>query len=390
MPLQEPAVSLSPRGVSRILSGHPWVYRSDIRGTEGVAGGDTVRVEDERGRFFGRGWYSTASQIALRMLTRADVPIDESYLAARLEGAADYRSRVVENTTAFRLVYAESDGLPGVVVDRYGDYFVLQTLTQATERRKEVLVRLLQERYSAKGMVERNDPKVRRLEGLEQKMGVLAGECPPEVVVEENGVRSAYDLLGGQKTGGFLDQRENRAAAARYARGDVLDCFCYAGGFALTVSRKAQQVEAIDSGPAALAAARRNLELNSVGNVRLREANVFDVLKSYDEAGRRFDTIILDPPAFAKNKASLEPARRGYKEINLRALKLLRPGGLLITCSCSYHIPESMLLEILAEAALDARRQVLVVERRTQARDHPLLLTMPESHYLKCLIVVAC
>ncbi len=387
MPTREPQVSLSLRGVNRILSGHPWVYRSDIRAAEGLEPGAAVQVRDERGRFLGRGWFSTASQIALRLLTREDVPIDDAFLAGRLEAAADYRGRVVENTTAYRLVYGESDGLPGLVVDRYADYFVIQTLTQAAERLKNTFVRLLEERFRPAGIVERNDPKGRQLEGLEQRTGVLAGECPPEVVVEENGVRFAYDLLRGQKTGGFLDQRENRAAVARYARGSVLDCFCYAGGFALTLGAWAEQVEAIDNAPTALAAARRNLELNGTRNVVLREANVFDVLKAYSEAGRQFDMVILDPPAFAKNKASLEPARRGYKEINLRALKLLRPGGTLVSCSCSYHVAESMLLELVAEAALDAGRQVVVMERRTQARDHPILLTMPESHYLKCMVL---
>lgn len=385
----EPRVTLTPRGVNRILSGHPWVYRSDIRAAEGVAPGDTVRVQDERGRLLGKAWYSSASQIALRLLTRQDLAIDDAFVAARLAAAAAFRSRVVENTTAYRLVYGESDGLPGLIVDRYADYLVVQTLIQATERRKQTIVRLLQEQFSPPGILERNDPKVRRLEGLEQQVGVLVGDCPAEVLAEENGVRFAYDLRGGQKTGAFLDQRENRAATARYARGEVLDCFCYAAAFALTVAPRAAQVEAIDSAPAALAAARRNLELNAARNVTLREANVFDVLKAYSDAGRQFDMVILDPPAFAKNRASLEAARRGYKEINLRALKLLRPGGTLVTCSCSYHLPESMLLEIVAEAALDVHRQVLVVERRTQGRDHPILLTMPESHYLKCLILTA-
>lgn len=383
----EPHLTITAHGASRILSGHPWVYRSDLRAAVAVEPGDTVRVLDERGRFLGKAWFSSASQIALRLLTREDTPIDDAYLAARLAAAETYRKCVVEDTTTYRLVYGESDGLPGLIVDRYADYLVLQTLTQATERRRETFVQILQERFAPAGIIERNDPKVRRLEGLEQRVGVLAGACPPEVIVEENGIRFACDLLAGQKTGAFLDQRENRAAAARYARGEVLDCFCYAGGFALTVARAAARVEAIDSAPAVLAAARRNIELNGAQNVSLREANVFDLLKASRDAGRHFDTIILDPPAFAKNRASLEPARRGYKEINLRALKLLRPGGVLVTCSCSYHIPESMLLEIVAEAALDARRGVVVVERRTQARDHPILLTMPESHYLKCLIL---
>jgi 23S rRNA (cytosine1962-C5)-methyltransferase len=272
-------------------------------------------------------------------------------------------------------------------VDRYADWLVIQTLSQATDRRKMEIVDILQELFSPKGIVERNDPKVRLLEGLEQNVSVLAGDVPPEIIASENGTRFHYDVMKGQKTGGFLDQRENRRAAAAYSNGEVLDCFTYNGGFALTIAPRCQQVEAIDLSPAAIEAGRRNQELNQTSNVNFREGNAFDVLKQYDEQGRRFDMILLDPPAFAKNRASVPAARRGYKEINLRSLKLLRPAGYLVTCSCSHHIPEHLFLEILAEAANDARRQTVVVERRTQARDHPILLTVPETHYLKCLIV---
>jgi 23S rRNA (cytosine1962-C5)-methyltransferase len=348
-----------------------------------------VRLCDEDGRFLGKGWFSSRSQIAVRLLTREDVAIDETYFRSRMEAAIRYRERVVENATAYRLIYGESDGLPSLVLDRYGDFLVLQTLSQATERRKEEFVRLLSERLSPHAILERNDPKVRWLEGLEEKVGVLAGRYEGPVQADENGLRFVYDLLAGQKTGGFLDQRENRLAAASYARGEVLDCFCYGGGFGLTAARFVQSVEGIDLSPEALAVAEQNVRLNSIINARFRAANAFDVLKEYSEAGRRFDTIILDPPAFAKNRSSVPAARRGYKEINLRALKLLRAGGILVTCSCSHHVPESLLLEIVAEAALDARRSVMVVERRTQARDHPILLTHPESCYLKCIILAA-
>lgn len=385
--MTEPQVTLTARGAQRILSGHFWVYRSDIRATENVEPGDTVRLRDERGRFLGKAWLSTHSQIAIRLITRDDRPIDDDYVRSCLEAALAYRKRVVEQATAYRLIYGESDGLPSLIVDRYADTFVLQTLSQATERRQGDFVRLLQELFSPRAIVERNDPKVRRLEGLEPSVGVLAGELPPEVVVEEDGLHFACNLLHGQKTGAFLDQRENRLAAAAYARGEVLDSFCYAGGFALHAARRAQSVQGIDLSSAAVAAAAKNAALNGITNASFREANAFDVLKAYAEAGRQFDAVILDPPAFAKSRASLPAARRGYKEINLRALKLLRPGGFLVTCSCSQHVPESLLLEIVAEAALDARRTAVVVERRTQARDHPILLTLPESHYLKCLIL---
>lgn len=382
----EGSVVISPRGVDRLRAGHLWVYRSDVR-TAQAEPGAVVRLTDERGRFQGRAFYSDKSQIAIRLLTRTDVPVNRAFFAERLRRAARYRDRIVENSEACRLVYSEADLLPSLIVDRYGDFLVLQTLSQATERLKEVFLDILVEMFSPKGVLERNDPRVRLLEGLEQRVGVLHGEVPPEIQVKENGVAFVYDLLRGQKTGSFLDQRENHGAARRYASGDVLDCFSYQGGFALTIADRCARVEGIEMAPAALAAARRNQELNGISNVQFREGNTFDVLKEYDEADRRFQMVILDPPAFAKNRDSIPAAQRGYKEINLRALKLLEPGGFLITCSCSYHISEPLFLQILAEAATDARRSVAVVERRTQAQDHPILLTMPETHYLKCLII---
>jgi len=385
--MPEPQVTLTSHGSSRLLAGHFWVYRSDIRSADGVEPGDTVRLADERGRFLGKAWFSSHSQIALRLITREDIPIDDDYFRQRIETAIRFRERVVENSTAYRLLYAESDGVPSLIVDRYGETLVIQTLSQATERRKTDLVRLLLERFSPQAIVERNDPKVRLLEGLEQSVSVLAGKCEGEVQADENGLRFSYDVLHGQKTGAFLDQRENRLAASNYAMGEVLDCFSYTGGFALTAARFVRSVEGIDMSAQAVAAAQRNAQLNGIANATFREANAFDVLKQYDDAGRKFDTLVLDPPAFAKNRASLPAAQRGYKEINLRALKLLKTGGVLVTCSCSHHIPESLLLEIVAEASLDAHRNLVVVERRTQSRDHPILLTLPETHYLKCLLL---
>ena len=385
-PMTEGLVVISPRGVERLRSGHLWVYRSDIRSARAEPGA-VVRLVDERGNFVGRAFYSDKSQISIRLLTREDVPVDRAFLAARIRRAAAYRDLVVENSDACRLVYSEADLLPSVIIDRYGDYFVLQTLSQASDRLKGTLVDILVERFSPKGIVERNDPKVHMLEGLEQRVSVLYGEVPAEILAKENGVTFVCDLAKGQKTGSFLDQRENHLAARRYASGDVLDCFSYQGGFALTVADRSAHVEGIDMAPAAVEAARRNQQLNSISNATFREGNTFDLLKEYDEAGRRFQMVILDPPAFAKNRDAIPAARRGYKEINLRALKLLRPGGYLVTCSCSYHITEPLFLQLLAEAANDARKNIVVVERRTQAKDHPILLTMPETHYLKCFIV---
>jgi len=349
--------------------------------------GAIVRVNDERGHFQGRAFYSDRSQIAIRLLTRDDIPIDRNFFASRLRQAAEYRERVVQNTAAYRMVYSEADHLPSIIVDRYGDYLSIQTLSQAADKQKALLVDLLTEMFSPKGIVERNDPKVRLLEGLEQSVSVLHGEVPDEALAQENGITFVYDLQKGQKTGGFLDQRENHFAAGRYASGYVLDCFSYQGGFALTIAGNCRHVEAIDMAPAAVAASRRNQQLNNISNVTFREGNTFDLLKEYDEVGRKFDMVVLDPPAFAKNRDSIPAAQRGYKEINLRALKLLRPGGYLVTCSCSYHITEPLFLQIVAEAANDSRKSVVVGERRTQAQDHPVLLTMPETHYLKCLIV---
>lgn len=381
----EGSAIISPRGVDRLRSGHLWVYRSDVRSVHAEPGA-IVRLADERGNFQGRAFYSDKSQISIRLLTREDKPVDKAFFTERIRCAAEYRNIVVENSDACRLVYSEGDLLPSLIVDRYGDYIVLQTLSQGTDRLKNLFVEILVELFSPRGVLERNDPRVRLLEGLEQRVGILHGEVPPEICVRENGVAFAHDLLKGQKTGSFLDQRENHWAARRYASGEVLDAFSYQGGFALSVADRCAHVHGIELAPAALEVARRNQALNSAANVDFREGNAFDILKEYDDAGRRFDVVILDPPAFAKNRDSIPAAQRGYKEINLRAMKLLRPGGFLVTCSCSYHITEPLFLQIVAEAAVDAHKAVVIAERRTQAQDHPILLTMPETHYLKCLI----
>ena len=384
--MAENTVTISARGVERLRAGHLWIYRSDVRSAEAEPGA-IVRVNDERGRFHGRAFYSDKSQIAIRLLTSHDEPVDRAFFAQRLRCAAEFRTRIVENTEAYRLVYGEADMLSSLVVDRYGDYLVIQTLSQGTERHKDLFVQILVELFSPKGILERNDPKVRLLESLDQRVAVLYGQIPAEITAKENGISFIYDLQKGQKTGSFLDQRENHWAARRYASGDVLDCFTYQGGFALTLADRCDHVEAIDMAPAAIEAAKRNQQLNSISNIQFREGNTFDILKEYDEVGRRFNAVILDPPAFAKNRDSIAAAHRGYKEINLRALKILQPGGFLVTCSCSYHITEALFLQIIAEAANDAHKAVAVVERRTQAQDHPILLTMPETHYLKCLVI---
>jgi 23S rRNA (cytosine1962-C5)-methyltransferase len=384
--MAEGQVKISQRGADRIRSGHLWVYRSDVRSADAQSG-DTVRVTDERDNFVGQAFFSSRSQITLRFLTREDVAIDTDFLRSRIRAAAQYRKHIVADTEAYRLIYSESDLLPSVIVDRYADWLVLQTLSQGAERRKQEIVSLLVEMFAPRGILERNDPRVRELEGLERRNSVLHGEVPEKIIAAQNDIRFLHDLHSGQKTGGFLDQRENHRAAAAYASGEVLDCFTYHGGFALTLAAKAAHVEAADLSGAAITMARENQLLNSIKNVSFTEANCFDALKAYDTSRRSFDMVILDPPAFAKNRESVPAAVRGYKEINLRAMKILKPRGVLVTCSCSYHIPEALFLQLLAEAANDARRYIQVLERRTQARDHSILLTMPETHYLKCFVI---
>jgi 23S rRNA (cytosine1962-C5)-methyltransferase len=380
-------ITIADRGAGRILSGHPWIYRTDVLDGSKADPGAVVRIQDRRRRYLGQALYSGKSQIALRLLTRERRPFDRAFLAERVAAAAHYREVVAAGAGACRIVSSEGDLLPSLIVDRYGDCYVIQTLSQGMDRLKPALVEILQEQFSPRSIVERNDSPVRALEDLPETKGVIAGEEPGEVIAEDNGVRFAYDLVGGQKTGGYLDQRENRAAALQYARGRLLDCFTYAGGFAITLARASESVLALDSSAEALATARRNQELNGLGNIEWREANCFDYLKAADQSAERFDTVVLDPPAFARHKSDLEGALRGYKELNLRALKILNRGGFLITCSCSYHVSEADFIETVAGAALDAHRSVQVVERRTQSRDHPILLTVPETHYLKCLIL---
>lgn len=379
-------IIVSSRGAERVRSGHLWVYRSDLR-ESAATGGAVVRVVDERQRFVGRALYSDASEIALRLLSTRDEEIDREWWRRRLRAAAARRAGLADETTAYRLVFSEGDLLPSLIVDRYGDLLVLQTLSQGTEKLKGELVELLVEEFSPRAVVERNDVRVRSYEGLPLTTGVVYGEAPPELEVVQHGVRFLVAPLGGQKTGSFLDQRENHFAARRLARGRGLDCFSFNGAFALHLAGRCESVLGLDISGEAVMAAERNARLNGAPHVEFRAANVFDALREMEAAGERFDTIVLDPPAFAKNRGSVPGAARGYKEINLRALKILNPGGALITCTCSYHMSESMFLGLVAEAATDARRQIQLVEKRMQASDHPVLLGVPETFYLKCLML---
>jgi len=379
-------VVINARGEQRVRDGHPWIYRADVVDVE-ATGGDVVQVIGPRRRTIGYALFSDRSQIPIRMLTHGESPADEGLLRQRIARAIAVRDSLHIDATAYRLIHGEADLLPSLVVDKYGDQLVIQTLSQGMDRLLPVVARVLGELLSPAGILARNDPRVRTLEGLEQIVEVVSGTIPETVVVREGPIEYDVDLRKGQKTGLFLDQRENREAAARYARGRLLDGFSYHDGFALRLAAQCAEVEALDISADAVARIQMNAERNHVTNLRAREANVFDELRHCERTGVRFETIVLDPPAFAKNKASVPNALAGYKEINLRAMRLLEPGGHLITCSCSYNVNEEMFAAMLHEASIDAHTPVTIVEKRMQGRDHPVLVGVPETHYLKCFIL---
>jgi 23S rRNA (cytosine1962-C5)-methyltransferase len=382
-------VRLTAKGVRWRRTGHPWVYRNDLEGSPEIPPGDLVAVADPAGRFLGQAFYSAASRIALRFVTEGDEPVNRDFWEVRLKRALDYRRRVVAETDACRLIYGEADGFPGLVVDSYGGHLALQTLHPGMERRLPEIMELLTAHLSPLSLTLRHDAEVRLQEGLPLLVETVLGELPPRVEVREGPVRLWVDVRNGQKTGLFLDQRENRLAAAAFGQGEVLDAFAYQGAFAMHLAPGAQRVTLVDSSGPALAVAQDNASLNGFNHVDLVKANVFVFLKEAVAAGRRFDCISLDPPAFAKSRRDRDAAYKGYKEINRRAFQLLNPGGVLITCSCSYNLSEPEFLEIVRAAAADAHRQARLVERRGAAKDHPALLSLPESLYLKCLILEA-
>ena len=380
-----PTVIISSRGEQRIASGHPWVYRADVLDLH-ATGGDQVVVRGRRGRTLGHALFSDHSQIALRMLTIGGEPPDAGLVRRRIEAALRFRQSLRIDASAYRLIHGEADLLPALIVDRYGDHLVVQALSQGMDRLLPSIVAVLEDLLHPRGILGRNDVHARTLEGLDRRVDVLAGEVPELVTVMESGIVYDVDLRAGQKTGLFLDQRENRAAAASYAGGRLLDCFTYNGGFALTLAARCRQTIAIDVSTDAIERVRSNAERNGLA-IEARVGNVFDELRALERMGERFDTIVLDPPAFAKSKAAVPRATTGYKEINLRALKLLNRGGTLVTCSCSYHVHEAAFAEIIYSAAVDAGALVSVTEKRMQSRDHPVLLGVPETYYLKCFIL---
>jgi len=378
--------AITRKGEDRARGGHPWIYRSDVADVH-AAPGDLVAVTGSRGRVVGHALFSDRSEITLRMVSLGPEPPPATFVRDRLETALRFRDALHLDATAYRLVHGEADRLPSLIVDRYGDYLVVQALSQGIDRRLAEITAALTELVRPRGILARNDPRVRQLEGLEQQVAALAGDVPEAIEITEGAVRYQVDPWRGQKTGLFLDQRENREAALRYARGRLLDAFSYNGGFALALAPRCDSVLAVDISEDAVARIRANAAANNLSHVEARAMNVFDELRELERAGARFDTIVLDPPAFAKNKASVRKALSGYKEINLRALKLLEPGGFLITCSCSYNVSEAMFLDVVGEAAIDAHAEVSLVEKRSQGRDHPILLNVPETYYLKCLIL---
>lgn len=385
--LQLPTVQISERGATRIKQGHVWVYRSDLISFDGVGPGALIRLADERGKPLGTAFYSSSSQIAIRLLSPEPVEDLAGLIRRRIGQAIDYRERVVRDTDAYRLIFSEADFLPGLIVDRYNDMLSLQILTQAMDAAplRQAIVLELNERIGPASIAERVDARVRDLEQLPPRpSGLIQGE-KTATIITMNGVQFYFQALEGQKTGAYLDQRENYAAAARYARGEALDVFSYHGGFALHMAKGCSKVTGVDSSRPALEIADQNAARNGC-EIEWIEANAFDLLKDYSASGRQYDVIVLDPPAFAKSKRTLDTARRGYKELNLRALKMLRPGGILVTCSCSYHVSQPEFMAVVAEAARDAHRTLRIIETRTQAKDHPILASVPETAYLKCII----
>jgi 23S rRNA (cytosine1962-C5)-methyltransferase len=388
-PANGPSIRVSPRGASRLKEGHVWVYRSDIVSTNDAPPGSVVTVTDHRGKPLGTAFYSSSSQIAIRRISHDPVADVSALLRHRIADAIAYREAVVHDTDAYRVIFSEADGLPGIIVDRYSDILSLQILTQAVDADsvRQLLLSELSDRLNPNSVVERVDPRIRELEDLSpRESGLLQGD-KTSTIVTMNGIQFHHDALEGQKTGSFLDQRENYAAAAQIAHGDALDVFCYQGGFALHLAPHCSSVTGVDSSRPALEAADRNAALNKK-EVEWIEANAFDLMKDYAASERRYDTIVLDPPAFAKTKRDLDAAMRGYKELNLRALKMLQPGGLLISCSCSYHVGQPDFLDMLASAGRDAHRQLRLVELRSQSKDHPILPGVPETSYLKCAIIL--
>lgn len=386
--MTEPFVAVNQRGAERLRTGLPWVYRQDIARPAEAEGGSIVRITDERGNLIGRGFWAAKSQVAVRLITRGDERCDAATLVRRVRQAVERRRRLFPTADAFRAVHGEADLVPGLFADVYGDGLAVQLLSEGAERHREVLLGALTDALAPRVVALRNDTSAREFEFLERSNVLVSGD-DSRCRYHEGENAFEVDLMKERKTGAFLDQRENHLRAAEYARGDALDTFSYHGGFALALARRAKSVLAIDEDEEAVATARGNAQRNGLANVEVMAANAFDSLHEYDRTSRTFDTIVIDPPALAKRKEGVPAAMRAYRELNLRALRILRPGGVLVSCSCSAKVSPAMFEEMLLEAARDARRPVQILERRGAGRDHPGLLGVGETEYLKCFVLQA-
>src|SRR5712692_9125268 len=384
-------IRLKPGEQDRLLAGHPWIYQNELEGwPPEAAPGDLVDLHDSQGHFLGRGYLNPRTTLAVRVLARGRVPVDQEFFLARIRQAMALRARFMGGRVAYRVVHGEADGLPGLVVDRYDDAVAIQLLTAGMDRRRELILTAVEEVLRPRTIVARNDSPMREREGLPRERAVLRGQIPPEPTVTINGLDVAVDLLEGQKTGLFLDQIDNYPLIERMAGGaDVLDCFCYVGLWGLHAARSgATRVTGIDQSPVAIKQATALAERNGLADrCAFRVGNVFDELREHDRRREAFDLVILDPPAFVKARNRIPEALAGYKEINLRAMRLLRPGAFLVTCSCSYHLSAEQFRHMLWDAARDVRRTVRLVARGQQGRDHPILLGLTESEYLKCCVL---
>jgi 23S rRNA (cytosine1962-C5)-methyltransferase len=389
--MDQPKAILTPKGEKWLRSGHPWIFRDDVFTLKEAENGDVVSLFNRENRFLGQAFYSLHSKITLRLITHQSGIIDRSYWRLVLQQAIENRKALLDREQACRLVFSEADGLPGLIADWYAGHLVIQTLIPGMERILSELEELFNNLLDPYSLLVRNDPEARTLEHLPKENRIVSGNPPEKVIVREGSVHYAADLLKGQKTGAYLDQRENRLHLVSYpqSQGRVLDCFCYTAGFALHLARRAQEVVAVDDSSSALEWGRRNADLNGLSNITFQKGNVFDFLKKTEEQGQRFDLIVLDPPPFARKKSALPGALRGYRDLNLRALRCLNPNGILSTYSCSYHMTEPLFEEILSQGAQKIENRVLLLEKRLQARDHPVVLNFPESCYLKGLVLQA-
>ena len=381
-------IILTPKGLRWWRTGHPWIYRDDLVPRQTAEPGEVVSVQDEQGRFLGQAFYSASSRLALRLLTTSADPINRDFWEARMRQALHYRRRVVQDSNALRFIYAEADGFPGLIVDSYDGHLVIQVHHAGIAKLLDLLLDLLHQFLTPKSVTLRNDSEVRRLEGLPLEVQVVSGQVPERLVIQEGPVQFLVDVRRGQKTGMFLDQRENHQIAATWAQGDVLDCFSYQGGFALHAARSARHVVAVESSAPSLQMAQENARLNELDNIEWIQGNCFEFLKGAVTSGQQYDLIILDPPAFAKSRADRQAAFKGYRDLNRRALLLLKPGGVLVTCSCSYNLSPENFLDVLRQACRESRRQARLIECRGAARDHPALISLPESSYLKCNVAM--